>query len=922
MELDLIVSSYEARLNEKNSMDQLPLIRDAVKQDDTSSKSQFLAVAAFLDDPAKGEEQEEDAHAESDVNKNDFIFDDNEDFDAVSDGEYKSDEEVDLFDTVCAFCDNGGDLLCCEGRCIRSFHATKDDGVESHCTSLGFSVTQLKAMPTFLCPNCENNMHQCFVCRKLGSSDKASGAEVFQCVTATCGYFYHPECVARLLHPTDEAEVDELKKKISAGESFSCPAHKCRVCKQGENKNIPELQFAVCRRCPKSYHRKCLPRKIVFDDAEDEDVLARAWPNILPCNRVLIYCLSHKIDKFLRTPVRDHILFPHVEDKKTKLEQLVAKKRAAVERKSIYIDDWVSERSKKAPKYALSRDVKDNLNEKFSSAKPRMADTSGKISRESLEKTPAVDKRRVSIREETFNWPQSFKSKEKKVISRQYEGISSGAPAPTEQATYKLDFEAKNRIITIMKKAESLVSVEEIKAGHKVPLTYSNSWKAVVDKTITLGKVEDVVKAVRAAVQKLDAGESVEDAKAVCGPELVKQLIGWKNKLAVYLAPFLHGNRYTSFGRHFTKVHKLQEIVDKLHWYTKNGDTIVDFCCGANDFSQIMKDKLEETGKSCHFRNFDIIHPKNDFCFEKRDWMTVDTNELPAGDNLIMGLNPPFGPANQLIDKALEFRPKLVILIVPPGVQRLDRKKKIRYDLIWEDTERLAGKSFYLPGSVDVNDNQIEQRNNVAPPLSLWSRSDWTNRHKKIAVNRGHVSIEQRHSGAHENYHPGRMSGHFNNEEGPRNYQPAPSDLGVEARQYQPGPSASSMDARQYQPIPSASGMQPPRHYDRSNPPGQNAGFGGGSSFCSTSNQVSGQDVGFGGGALYGLHDSAPPPESSYARWVPNQDAVFGNLGSLPSAPYQQFPGYDSRRNWNAAPLDEQNRYGFAPRPPGSRPFQ
>lgn len=33
-----------------------------------------------------------------------------------------------------------------------------------------------------------------------------------------------------------------------------------------------------------------------------------------------------------------------------------------------------------------------------------------------------------------------------------------------------------------------------------------------------------------------------------------------QGKLRVYLAPFLHGMRYTSFGRHFTKVEKLKEV--------------------------------------------------------------------------------------------------------------------------------------------------------------------------------------------------------------------------------------------------------------------------------------------------------------------------------------------------------------------------
>lgn len=40
-----------------------------------------------------------------------------------------------------------------------------------------------------------------------------------------------------------------------------------------------------------------------------------------------------------------------------------------------------------------------------------------------------------------------------------------------------------------------------------------------------------------------------------------------------------------------------------------------------------------------------------------------------------MGLNPPFGVkaslANKFIDKALEFKPKLLILIVPKETERL-----------------------------------------------------------------------------------------------------------------------------------------------------------------------------------------------------------------------------------------------------------
>ncbi|MCI00239.1 enhanced downy mildew protein, partial [Trifolium medium] len=101
--------------------------------------------------------------------------------------------------------------------------------------------------------------------------------------------------------------------------------------------------------------------------------------------------------------------------------------------------------------------------------------------------------------------------------------------------------------------------------------------------------------------------------------------------------------------------------------------------------------------------------------------MTVQRKELPTGSQLIMGLNPPFGLkaalANKFIDKALEFEPKLMILIVPPETQRLDRKRK-PYDLVWEDERFLSGKP---------------------PPLYLWSRPDWADKHKLIAQEHGHL---------------------------------------------------------------------------------------------------------------------------------------------------------------------------------------
>ncbi|CAA0822239.1 Protein ENHANCED DOWNY MILDEW 2, partial [Striga hermonthica] len=147
----------------------------------------------------------------------------------------------------------------CEGRCIRSFHPTIESGAGSSCESLGYSSAQVHAIQIFMCKNCQNQKHQCFVCGRLGNSDKSPGTEVFPCISATCGHFYHPQCVSEPIFPREKNKAQELQKQIQAGEAFTCPAHVCCICRQGEVKNIMDMQFVVCRRCPKAYHRKCLP---------------------------------------------------------------------------------------------------------------------------------------------------------------------------------------------------------------------------------------------------------------------------------------------------------------------------------------------------------------------------------------------------------------------------------------------------------------------------------------------------------------------------------------------------------------------------------------------------------------------------------------------------------------------------------------
>ncbi|KXG25665.1 hypothetical protein SORBI_3007G214900 [Sorghum bicolor] len=610
----------------------------------------------------------------------------------------------------------------CEGRCLRSFHATNDSGEQ--CPTLGYSRQQLDVMKVFKCKNCEYEIYQCFACGRLGSA-KTNPPEVFPCASSTCGHFYHAKCVAQLLFPENEAKSTEYTAKIASGAKFACPLHKCGICKYGENKEDKELQFAVCRRCPKSYHRRCLPREIVFEEFTENGqcVFQRAWDDLLPNNRILIYCLKHEINPEYRTPTRNHIKFP--EDPTALKKPLncvngMNKRTVKIRRLEELPSAPLSDKPLNCVNGINKKTVKIRCLEELPSAPLSNVKRSSCTVRNSSLRNLMNKRRKVTMPEE------------KPVVMTKLPDI---------------DRDTEMRMYEFAQKVAAGITMEDVKKKLVVPSTHTPNQNA---DNITLEKVEGSVEAVKDALHMLENGASIAAAKSICPPHILFQLVKWKNKLNVFLAPFLHGMRYTSYGRHFTKLNKLQLIVDKLQWYIQSGDTVVDFCCGSNDFSLLLKETLESSGKNCFYKNYDLIQPKNDFNFERRDWMTVQPDELPTGCRLVMGLNPPFGfkasLANQFINKALTFKPKLIILIVPKETERLD-KKYPPYELIWQDSDQLSGKSFYLPGSLGVDNKVMEQWNMSPPPLSLWSRSDWAKRHSDIAKSMRHIPNEIASSG-------------------------------------------------------------------------------------------------------------------------------------------------------------------------------
>ncbi|EPS65484.1 hypothetical protein M569_09292, partial [Genlisea aurea] len=733
--LSKLFSMSEKLPSEDDLQGHLALITEAVKRDATLSNCKVLTTI-LEGKPGKRKL----------VNEVVFIQPLNMDERHNSDCDENQSEtdEDDFYDPMCAICDNGGQVLMCDGKCLRSFHPTEADGRESYCDTLGFTMEELNDLNSskWYCKNCEYKRHQCFACGELGSSNESSGAEVFCCVNGACGYFYHPLCVAKLLHPGNDTVAKEHAQRIASGEQFACPAHRCHVCKELEVKKVHDLQFAVCRRCPRSYHRKCLPRKICFGDPTGQ-VLRRAWDDLLP-NRILIYCLEHDIDPAFETPARNHIKFPGLQQRKCQptssnqsnqnLQPTSSNKKDMLKKRVLVTEcstkKNLSTQPVKAEKLGMkfhaqvsTRKLKVGRNENCLEAKGY----SGTYGRDMA----LGDKLFATFFGQDPEEKMSSQIKSLKSESRTTNKVNREANSVKDCDALNID--GKRRILTLIKVTSSSITLEGVRQQHRAPSTHSQCSS---DKFVTLGKVEKTIEALTAALKILEGGGSIQDAKSFCGDDLLLQIHKWKEKLKVHLAPFLHGMRYTSFGRHFTKRDKLKQIVDILHWYIQDGDMLVDFCCGSNDFSCLMKEKLDAMKKKTSFKNYDILQPKNDFNFERRDWMSVKKDELPDGSQLIMGLNPPFGVnaglANKFINKALEFKPKLMVLIVPRVTQRLD-EKPFPYDLILEDYQMFAGKSFYLPGSVDVNDKQIEDWNVNPPGFYIWSHPDFTSKHVAIA---------------------------------------------------------------------------------------------------------------------------------------------------------------------------------------------
>ena len=56
--------------------------------------------------------------------------------------------------------------------------------------------------------------------------------------------------------------------------------------------------------------------------------------------------------------------------------------------------------------------------------------------------------------------------------------------------------------------------------------------------------------------------------------------------LGLAQGPYLYKVKFSSFGRHFTKIDKLETVTDYLMYYLRPGDCCVDFRCASNNQSK------------------------------------------------------------------------------------------------------------------------------------------------------------------------------------------------------------------------------------------------------------------------------------------------------------------------------------------------
>ncbi|KAK9831870.1 hypothetical protein WJX81_004201 [Elliptochloris bilobata] len=181
--------------------------------------------------------------------------------------------EMDWSSYFCARCNDGGELLECDGVCLRSFH-------------VGCLQPRERPSPSapperaWFCQECRAGIGVCTVCKLPGEA----GRDVFKCRLGSCGHFYHRQCLQDI-QPQFASRVLRGSMDGTNDVAFTCPAHFCHTC----NVSGDSRQLMRCWCCPTSYHTRCLPLGVARLNHKNIECSActhargsHCWPNRFP----------------------------------------------------------------------------------------------------------------------------------------------------------------------------------------------------------------------------------------------------------------------------------------------------------------------------------------------------------------------------------------------------------------------------------------------------------------------------------------------------------------------------------------------------------------------------------------------------------------------------------------------------------------
>ena len=192
---------------------------------------------------------------------------------------------------LCATCDDGGELVMCEGPCNRSFH--------TECIGL-------KDIPSraWFCPHCRLRWQPCAHCGREG---KAFGEnqEVYKCAEHSCGCYYHKECTRNCIDGSGPGTIKEGK--------WWCPRHFCNRCGGFETER---QKLVLCLLCLRTEHIECVDRSAL----SQEDKAQRPRRLWLPepiddvghveVNEAVMYCASHEMHNCSSKKKREPLWLP------------------------------------------------------------------------------------------------------------------------------------------------------------------------------------------------------------------------------------------------------------------------------------------------------------------------------------------------------------------------------------------------------------------------------------------------------------------------------------------------------------------------------------------------------------------------------------------------------------------------------------